>query len=166
MKRILAILAILGAQNCFAQNEIVNRQPFTLKLPVDGVNYYEQQIASTPYFIKDKTLQIYPGEKLFLEVEIKKDTIFSIKVVKENLSPERTIEIDFSQSVKENKSEMMMLKVTNPFKKTLEYNALMYIVGQDHWINTTINPVLPKLAGYETWSDVIITMVLDKWKLK
>ena len=166
MKKFLTALTILMAQNCFAQTEIEKREPFTLRLPVDGVNYYEQQVAGTPYFVKEKTLQIYPGEKLFIEVEIKKDTIFSMRVVKEKLSPEKTIEIDFSQSVKENKSEMMMLKVTNPFGKVLEYKAIMYIVGQDNWINTTISPVQPKLTGYETWPDVIITLVLDKWKLK
>ena len=166
MKQILTILAILVAQNCFAQNVVVNRQPFNLKLPIDGLNIYEEQIAGKPYFVKSKKLQIYPGEKLFIEVEIKKDTIFSMAVVKQNLYPEKTIEVNFSQKVNGKKNEMMILKLTNPFKKSLDCKALVYKAGQKGWKDATIKPVLPKSTGTETWTDVVITMVLDKWKLK
>ena len=60
----------------------------------------------------------------------------------------------------------MMLKIVNPFKKDLEYKAMMFIVGHNQWINTNVLPVKSKLTGYETWSDVIITLVLSEWKLK
>jgi hypothetical protein len=166
MKQIFTFLAIILSLNCLAQNEIVNRQPFFLKLPVNGLNIYEEQITSKPYFVKPKKLQIYPGERLFIEVELRKDTIFSMKVVKENRAPEKTIEITFSQKVKENKHEMMMLKLSNPFKKTLECKALAYKAVQKKWSSIEIKPIKPSLVGYENWQDVIITMVLDKWTLK
>ena len=165
MNKILTILTLLIAQNCFAQNIIVYRPAMNLKIPVDGLNYYEERVPSKPYFVKDKKLQIYPGEKLFIEVEIKKDTIFSMNVVKANLFPERTITINFSQKANGNKSESMTFKMTNPFKKTLECKALIYKVGQKGWKTVTINPILPNSVGSETWKDVVITMVIDKWKL-
>ena len=59
----------------------------------------------------------------------------------------------------------MILEVVNPFDKDLEYKAMMYIVGHDKWIQTNVLPVKSKLIGYETWSDVIITLVLSDWKL-
>jgi len=59
----------------------------------------------------------------------------------------------------------MILKVVNPFDKDLEYRAIMYIVGQNKWIQTNVLPVKSRLTGYETWSDVIITLVLSDWKL-
>ncbi|NJK98670.1 MAG: hypothetical protein HC905_30475 [Bacteroidales bacterium] len=71
-----------------------------MKLPVDGEKYYEQKVESTPYFVKEKILQIYPGEKLFIEVETDKKEITSMKVVKKKLNPEKTIEIEFTQTVK------------------------------------------------------------------
>jgi hypothetical protein len=89
-----------------------------------------------------------------------------MKVVKENLNPEKTIKIEFTQTVKDRKSEMMMLEIVNPFKKDLEYKAMMFIVGHDKWISTSVLPVKAKLTGYETWPDVIITLVLTEWKLK
>ena len=162
----MTILLSLSFAFTYAQNEKVNRDEFTLKLPVDGVQYYEQKVESSPYFVKEKVLQIYPGEKLFIEAEIVKKEITSMKVVKENLNPKKTIEIEFTQTVKDRKNEMMMLKVVNPFNKDLQYNAKMFIVGHDKWINTNVYPVMAKLVGYEVWSDVIITLVLTEWKLK
>ena len=85
-----------------------------------------------------------------------------MKVVKENLNPEKTIEIKLTQTVKDRKS----VKVATPFKKDLEYKAMMFIVGHDKWINTNVLSVKAKLTGYESWTDVIITLVLTEWKFK
>jgi hypothetical protein len=137
-----------------------------LKLPVNGEQFYEQKVKSTPYFVKDRVLQIYPGEKLFIEVETDQKEITSMKVVKENLNPEKTIVIEFTQTVKDKKSEMMTLKVVNPFNKDLEYKAMMYLVGHDKWKSTNVLTVKSKLTGYEMWADVIITLVLSDWKFK
>lgn len=147
-------------------NDKVNRDAFTLKLPVNRKQYYEQEIKSTPYFVKENILQIYPGEKLFIEIEVEKETIVSMKVVKENLNPDRTIEIEFTQELKGKKNDGMLLRIENPFKKDLEYKAMMYIVGHDKWINTNVLPVKAKITGFEMWVDVIITLVLTEWKLK
>jgi len=166
IKLLLTILLSLSFTFTFAQNERTNREEYTLKLPVDGDHFYEQKVKSSPFFVKENVLQIYPGEKLFIEAEITKKEITSMKVVKENLNPERTIEIEFTQTTKDRKSESMMLEVVNPFKKDLEYKAMMFIVGHDKWINTNVLPVKAKLTGYETWSDVIISLVLSEWTLK
>ena len=166
IKVFMTILLSLSFAFTYAQNEKEKRDEFTLKLPVDGEQYYEQKVESSPYFVKEKVLQIYPGEKLFIEVELAENEIISMKVVKENLNPEKTIEIKLTQTVKDRKNEMMMLKIVNPFKKDLEYKAMMFIVGHDKWINTNVLPVKAKLTGYESWTDVIITLVLTEWKFK
>ncbi|MEP7236832.1 MAG: hypothetical protein ABI685_03165 [Ferruginibacter sp.] len=165
MKIIAALFTILCFQFCNAQNLKPQREAFTLKLPVDGVSFYEEEIKSGPYFVHGNILQIYPSEKFFIEVELKNDSIISMKTVKENLDPKNTIEIEFSQTVKNKKSEMMILKVKNPFTKKLEYEAKMYVVGHNKWISTSIMPVQPNIVGYETWNDVIISLALDNWKL-
>ena len=165
-KTLLTVLLSLILGFSYAQNEKPNREEFTLKLPVDGKQFYEQKIENSPYFVKENVLQIYPGEKLFIEVEINDKQISSMKVVKENLHAEKTIKIEFTQSTKDRKSELMMLKVVNPFEKDIAYKAMMFIVGHDQWINTNVLPVKSKLTGYETWTDVIITLVLADWELK
>lgn len=149
----------------YAQNDKPEREGFTLKLPVDGKQYYEEEVASGPYFVKEKMLQIYPGETLFIEVELEKKEITSMKVVSENVNPDKTIEVEFTQSAKDGKSEFMMLSVSNPFKKDLEYKAMMYLVGEGQWMETNVLPVRAKISGVELWNDVIITLALSEWKL-
>ena len=89
VKTLLTILLSLTLGFSYAQNEVTNREEFTLKLPVDGEQFYEQKVEKSLYFVKENVLQLYPGEKLFIEVEIKKKEIISMKIVKENLNPEK-----------------------------------------------------------------------------
>jgi hypothetical protein len=166
IKAILTLLSILFCVNCYAQNDATMRDAFTLKLPVDGKQFYEQKIQQSPYFVKEKVLQIYTGEKLFIEVETLGNKITAMKVVKNNTIPTKTIEIELKQEVKERASESLMLKIKNPFKKTLKYKAMMFIVGQDKWIPTSVLPIAPELSSFELWKDIIITMVLTDWTLK
>jgi len=123
-------------------------------------------VARSKYFVKDNILQIYPSEHLFIETEINNDKIISMKVVKENKNPSKTIEIKFSQNISGRKSEGMILNVSNPFTKSLNYNAMMYIVGKDKWVRTSIIAIKPKLQNFEMWNDTIISLVLSDWRLE
>lgn len=166
MKNTLFIIIIFIANFCYSQNEIKEREPFVLKLAVDDEQFYQMDIPKSKFFVKENIIQIYPTEKLNIEVEIKNDTIYSMKVVEKIVEPKRTIQIEFLQNVKDKKPEGMMLKVTNPFDRKLNYNAMMYIVGHNKWLSTSIIPILPNLVNYETWNDVIITLVLEKWRFE
>jgi len=88
-KVITVILLSLSLAFTYAQNKKPNREAFTLTLPVDGEQYYEWDVKNSPYFVDEKVLQIYPGEELFVEVEIENNEIISMKVVEENLNPEK-----------------------------------------------------------------------------
>ncbi len=147
-----------------AQNDKSNRDAFKLEIAIDSINFYEQNVERSPYFVKEKVLQIYPSETLLIETEIKGDSIYSMKVVKENINPEKTIIIDFQQEVKNKQNERMILSVTNPFNKTLRYEALMFVNGGSDWTPTSIIPVRPKLKTFEMWNDVILSMVLVEWR--
>ncbi|PXY38754.1 hypothetical protein DMB65_21305 [Flavobacterium cheongpyeongense] len=166
MKKNLFIIILFIANFCYSQNEIKEREPFVLKLAVDNEQFYQMDIPKSKFFVKENIIQIYPTEKLNVEVEIKNDTIYSMKVVDKIVEPKRTIQIEFLQNVKDKKPEGMMLKVTNPFDRKLNYNAMMYIVGHNKWLSTSIIPILPNLVNYETWNDVIITLVLEKWRFE
>jgi hypothetical protein len=167
MKKIfsLILLLIIGF-SLNAQNEKPEREAFKLKVAIDSVNFYQQDVAKSPYFVKEKILQIYPSEKIFIETEIKSDTIYSMSVVKENLNPEKTIIVEFNQNVNGRMHDGMMLSVKNPFDKTLKYEALMYINGGTEWIPTSIIPIRPNLVNYELWNDVILSLVLLEWKIE
>ncbi|KMQ60259.1 hypothetical protein ACM46_18800 [Chryseobacterium angstadtii] len=166
IKDLIILLLCLSANICFAQNDRESREAFTLKLAVDSVRFYQQEVKKSKYFVKENTLQIYPGEHVFVEAEIKEGIIESMKVVRENKNPSKTIEIEFLQNTEEKENTGMTLEVSNPFNKMLHYDAMMYIVGRNEWIKTSIIPVRSKLKSFEMWNDVIITLVLDNWRLE
>ncbi len=128
MRKILVIILTFTVSLCYSQNEIEQREPFSLKLAVDSEQFYEMDVPKSKYFVKEKILQIYPTEKLNIEVEIKSDTIFSMKVVEKVVDPKKTLQIEFLQNVKENKPNGMILKVTNPFDLKLNYNAICILL--------------------------------------
>ena len=161
-----SIFIAVAMASAFGQNDKEFRKPFTLKLSVDTTTFYEQEVLRSKYFVKDNILQIYPSESVLIEVEINENEIKSMKIVGKNKNPSKTIEINFIQKTNGRKHEFMMLEVKNPFKKILNYDAMMYIVGKDKWLKTSIIPVQPKLGSFEIWYDVIITLVLSNWRLE
>ena len=163
MKKTTFALLILSMV-CYSQNQKIDRKPFKLELVADAENNYSANISKSPYFVKEKVLQIYPGEELNIETEIKGDSIFSMKVVDKISFPEKTIKLKFIQNVTDRKNTQMILSVVNPFDKKMVYDAKIYTVGGQRWSPTSIIPIEPKLVGYETWPDVIATMALEKWR--
>lgn len=166
MKSIFLVLLNFSALLSFAQNEKTNRDSFYLNIVVDSDNNYGMDIQTSPYFVKDYILQIYPTEKLFIETELKNDTIFSMKVVKENIYPEKTIVVEFKQSAEDRNKVSMLLNVKNPFDKNLIYKALMFTPFSNELKATSIIPVKPKLSAFEIWPHAIISLVLTDWKLE
>jgi hypothetical protein len=166
LKQLLPFFTLCAITICQAQNQNPQREPLDLNLAVDTIHYYSAQIPKSPYFVKEKVLQIYPSEKLLIEAEIKGDSIYSMEVVKEKTHPEKTIEVEFSQDASDRAKISMMLIVKNPFNKKLNYNALMYTPTSDHWHSTSIIPIRPNLVNYETWGYTIISLVLDKWRFE
>ena len=149
---------------CSSQNQKPTREPFKLEVAIDAKQYYSMDVTETPYFVKEKVLQIYPGETVLIEAEIQGDSIGSMKVVHKNLNPDRTIEVIFSQNAKDKNNISMMLNVKNPFSKVLKYSALMYTPASTAWKRTSIIPIQPKLQNFESWPHAIITLVLDDWR--
>lgn len=166
MKILFTLTFCLAFSMGFAQNSVENRKAFTFKIPADDKLYYQMEVEESPYFIKDKVLQIYCNEKVFVECEVAADTIRSMKVVKENLNPNRTIIIDFNQNGDDKKSIRTNLNVKNPFDRTLLYEAMMYTPLSPEWEETSIIPIRPKLQNFEMWPHAIITLILDNWKFK
>ena len=143
---------------------ILKRTPYTLRIDVDNINFYEDQIGATPYVFPNNGMQIYPGETIYVEVEQDKGVIKSMKAVKKINNPKTTLTITFSQKSENNIHQMMMLKIQNPFPKNLTYEAKMFLLKQNKWFDTDVYPVMAGLSAFETWPDIIISLGLGRWK--
>lgn len=147
-------------------NLLPERQAMDLKLAVNDSTFYEMQVKASPYVLPENTVQIYPGERVFVEFETKGRRVKSIQTVKEVLRPEKTVIISFGQVTEGRTHKGMMLEVTNPFGRKLEYEAIIFLMHEQKWIPTTVVPVPAGLGAYETWPDAILTVAISKWKLK
>lgn len=156
---LIALLAFAG----HSQNLRPERDAFILKVPRNAKQSFIQQIDKTPYFVEKNTLQLYAHEKVAIEVEIRNDTIFSMTSVSENLHPEKTIEIEFCQTVENHSAKPAILYVKNPFAGKLKYNIIAYFVEESQWV--TINKFArPRWTSFDSWNKVISSLVLKDWE--
>ncbi len=147
-------------------NEQINREAFNLKLAVDSINFYKADIPSSPIVNPDNSVQIYPGEKLFLEFELNGQEIKSIKSVKEILNPNKTVTIEFVQETESNIHKHMMLTIRNPFQLDLTYSSMMFLMNNNEWVKTTVLPIKAGLFSIEIWPDIIVSLALLDWKFE
>ena len=163
MKSKFIFVALLFTIITFSQQK---RKPFTLEIAANENQQYKAEIPESPYFVKDKILQIYCGEKVYVECEIVGDTISEMKIVEKNVNPKRTIEIEFSQDSNDRKNINTMLQIKNPFEKDLVYEAIMLTPRSEECRKTSTIPVRANLLSFETWPHSIISLVLENWKFK
>jgi hypothetical protein len=166
MNKITLFLILIFSLALYSQNDKPKRTSFKLEIAADETNQYIMDVKESPYFVKENVIQLYCGEKVFVECEIKGDSITEMKVVEKNINPDKTIIIEFFQNVKNRKEIRTDLIVKNPFSKELRYEALMFTPISQEWKSTSIIPIRPYLQNFEMWPHSIITLVLENWKLK
>lgn len=159
---IIFSISFLATTYCYGQtgNTIVKRPAFDLKLYVDSNQFYQAPIRATNYVINDSIIQIFPGEKLFVEADINHHKLTNLKVVNEIRDKSKTLVIDFQQTTNGKVHDQMILTIENPFDKHLKYKAIMNLMKSKRWVDTSVLPVLPKLKSIEMWSDLITSMAL------
>ena len=169
LTRIFLHLIILLTPTLFAHAQDttgLKRPAYTLKLAVDKEYFYEDNIKSTPYILPDTTIQMFPGETVYVEVTQENGVIKKMLAVPEIRDSTKTITISFWQETKGKVHEMIMLKMINPFPYQFLYQARIYLLKQKRWVVTDVYPVEPGLSGFETWPDIITSIALNGWKFK
>ncbi|WP_151674413.1 hypothetical protein [Patiriisocius marinus] len=165
IRTLTSLLLILNILVCSGQNSIEHRKAQTIEIVLDSITSIDIPVEISPYFVEPKVLLIYPSDTLNIEIEIAKDTIASMKVVDKILFPEKTVTLEFTQTVHEDFTTQMTLDMYNPFDKKLSYKAYMVTPYSEGWVETSIIPVFPKIHSVELWGDTIISLILEEWKL-
>jgi len=150
----------------FGQDTTLKRDPYKLTVVVDKNSFFEQQITATPYVLPDKTIQLYPGETVHVEILQENGAIKKLTAVKEIRDSSKTVTISFSQSVNKDSPELTMLKITNPFPARLIYKAKIFLLTENKWTDTDVLPVERGISGFEAWPQVITSIVLSDWKIQ
>ncbi len=166
MKKTIFLIILFLSISLYSQNDKPKRSSYKLEIAANETQQYAADIPESPYFVKEKILQIYSGEKTFVECEIQGDSISKMKVVEKNINPQKTIIIDFTQNAEDRKSIRTDLRVKNPFNKKLNYDALMFTPISQQWKKTSIIPIYPNLENFEMWPHAIVTLVLENWRFE
>ena len=165
MKKLLILIGLFSVSFACAQNLKPNRLPFALKVQVNSKQFYAQQISDSPYFAEEKTLQLYPDEKVFIEAVIEDANISSLISVSENLHPEKTFVIEFCQTIVNNISTSSELYIKNPFEKKLKYNCLVYVIDSSSW-EPQYYVATSKMTTKKSWDTILGSIVIKDWILE
>lgn len=167
MKHFLLLLLMLIGKLCFSQTADVNtRAAFDLKLFVNDTAFYQAPMKASQFIVQNKIVQLFPGECIFVEADVVKDSLVNLKVVPAIVHKEKTLTISFTQDYEGKLHKQMLLKIINPFSKQLEYGAQINLMKYKRWIETSVLPVQPGLVSYENWPDIITTIILLNFHLK
>lgn len=165
MKKLIVIIAVF----CFsllaiAENNIVFREPFTLKLHIDKEHYYEQEINNRVPYVHNNSIYLFVGESFGINIKINNEEITEISYQKD--IDKSDIELKFSQEINEDSSAITLLVIKNKTENKIFMDASMTIPEKKGVYQTTILPLEPGLSGYESWPHAIVQLVLKNIRLK
>jgi len=168
LQMLLNLIIFLSVPLCIHAQDTsgLKRPAYKLNLAVDKKTFYEEDIKSTPYILPDTTIQLYPGETVYIEVTEENGVIKKMLAVPAIKDSAKTITIRFWQEKQGKVHSMTMLKMTNPFPYQFVYKAGIFLLSQKRWVSTDVYPVESGLSGYETWPDIIISIALSGWTFK
>src|SRR4249920_2400542 len=126
MRKLLIVSAglVTTSLSIAAQDTTDFKRPaYKLTVAVDKKSFYSEEIKSGSFVLPDNTLQLYPGETVYLEMDQEGGVIKKIRAIPVIRDSAKTVSITFSQLLEKRVHTMMMLKVTNPFNLKLIYKA-------------------------------------------
>ena len=150
-----------------ARNVPLNRNirpAFALKNPFSENDNYDNVISEQPY-IAGNQLQLYPGDNLLLEFNLKDGNLTNYSVVSSIAHAEKTVKIEFSLHENGNR-RFTELVIHNPFDKKLKYKAELLKYNLRDYQPVDISPTDPGSKSNEIWSSPIASLILSEFKLE
>ena len=142
------------------QEKPVFRAPFTLKLRIDGAQYYEENFVKVPY-VADNDVYIFSGETFGVNVTITENQLSRITYQRNPAKAD--VEFKFTQ-VKSPNGLMMLLVIRNALKKRVLLDALMTVPGDKVVHETNVLPVGSRHSNTESWPHPIVQLVLRNFR--
>lgn len=123
---------------------------------------YEKVFPYLPPVVQNMMVTVYPGEKVYVEAEIKNDKLVSFTSVNKVKRPESTVSFVFYQNPKMGDGTAMFLTVHNPFLRVLKYDLKMMTLD-GNISKTSCCPVLAGKDSYEHWPHPIFQLIFENF---
>lgn len=143
-----------------------NRPDYKILLAVNNDVLYEATIKGSQYIIIDSVIQIFPGEKLFVEADIVRDNLTNFKMVPQITDSSKTLTIEFLQEVNGKEHKQMVLRVDNPFNQKLEYNAISSRITDKTPVMISDLTIPANAKSVQTWPDILTALILKSFKIE
>jgi len=157
----LFLMAVAGAAP--AADEVVFREPFSLRLHLDKEHYAQYPIGKVP-FVHNGAVYLYNGESFGLRVDVENGVVKSLGYTPD--AAQADVSLDLRQNIKADGSSMMLLTIVNHTKYKLDMQALMVTPNSKQPAATSIIPIEPGMTNFESWPHPIVQLVLHKLKVQ
>lgn len=138
--------------------KVLCREPTTVRMLREDGSTMEVPIRiRLPFLQPNGWLTLFPGEEVFVEVDVEGDRLINPRAVPKPANPSKTITFKFWQ---ERARKDSFLLVTNPFRRLIKFNLGMMLPIDERFVKTTNCPVLPDKKLYEHWLHPIFQLVV------
>jgi hypothetical protein len=144
--------------------QVTCRPATTVQIRLDGDRILELTFPKAPYYYKG-ILGILPGETLYLEADSVGGQVKNLHPVTSVKNKANTIIVKLEQLHDPKLDRHMLLTVTNPFSKTLRYQAAILGAQQDHPEATSACPVGPGQQNFEHWPEPLVRVLIKDLRL-
>jgi hypothetical protein len=126
-------------------------------LQEDGSTLEVSLPARLPFVQPNGWITIFPGEEIFIEVDVEGDRVSNPRAVRNTESPTTTLTFKFWQAP--NRKDSFLL-IANPFPRPVKFNLGMRPVPEERLRKTTSCPVLAGRTQVEHWPHPIVQLVI------
>lgn len=131
------------------------RPPTTVRLRLNDKEYFEMEFPKSPY-VADGFINVLAGEELNVEFDGGDGRLTSPRYVKTPAKPEHTVSLRLEQT-----DEGMVLRVKNPFGKSIVYDCLIQHYNEERFRKTSIIPVGGGLMSFEMWPYPVAQVIIS-----
>ncbi len=151
------------AEGNASEDDVVYRDPFTLKLRMDDEHYYRQKLDKIPYVYRND-VYLFSGEAFGIDLAIADGRVQRVNYRKK---PEGAdIELRFGQRMVKGKKWIMLLMIKSNLTEPVYLDGFMTLPGKQGIYETPILPLQPGVKGYESWPHPIAQLVLRNFRFK
>jgi len=110
-----------------------------------------------PYVHKD-CVYLFKGDEFGVSLQMDGKSVKSVSYQPDMTKADVTLK--FTQVAEDGEEPMMMLTIKNRTKEKIYVDALMTVPGKKGILKTSVLPLDPGLAGFESWPHPVVQLVL------
>jgi hypothetical protein len=126
-----------------------------IQLKLNAKEYFEMEFPKGPY-VAEGFINVLAGEEFLVEFDDTDGKLSNPRYVKTAATPARTVSFRLEQT-----EEGTILKVKNPFAKSIIYDCLIQRHNEERLRRTSIIPVQAGLLSFEMWPYPVAQAVIS-----